>query len=81
MLAGSALCVRCGLPIVAGMFALRLKSGGVRMVSNWVADHNADRSGYNGPAHYRCNARAGAQAGNRKRAGRRRPVVRTWGSW
>ena len=79
---GAARCVRCGGPIVDGKIPLRLKSGGVRLVSNWVPDHNASRTGYLGPAHYRCNARAAAQVGNRSpkrkralRAGFRRPVT------
>lgn len=80
---GAAVCVRCGRSIVDGKIVQRLKSGGVRLVSSWVPDHNASRTGYLGPAHARCNASAAAQVGNRsaKRKGRRRPIVRTWGAW
>jgi hypothetical protein len=44
--AGLAVCVRCGQSIKAG--------------SEWALDHRDDRQGYLGPAHARCNARAGA---------------------
>ena len=51
--AGRAVCCRCRRPIVPG--------------SRWHADHTKDRSGYLGAAHERCNLRAAAIEGARRR--------------
>ena len=46
---GTALCVRCGLPIAPD--------------AEWAADHDdEDRSRYLGPSHKRCNDAAGGRA-------------------
>lgn len=58
--AGRAVCCRCGRPIVPG--------------TAWHADHNDDRSGYLGAAHARCNVRAAAIKGARKRNGGQGPT-------
>ncbi len=55
------LCVRCGLPILAGQA--------------WDLDHRDDRRGYLGPAHARCNRSAGAALGNRARGARKHATV------
>jgi hypothetical protein len=64
--AGLARCCRCGEPIIPG--------------SKWDLDHTEDRGGYLGPAHRRCNRRAGAIKGNMARGARRhrRPTSEAW---
>lgn len=47
---GSALCVRCGRPIIPG--------------TRWHLDHTEDKLGYLGPAHARCNLSAAGKRGN-----------------
>lgn len=78
--AGEAVCVRCGQVIVAGK--IRRRDG--KLVRNWVPDHTGDRTGYLGPAHLRCNARAAARVAAARRRGRRMrsasPPVLPW-SW
>jgi hypothetical protein len=53
VLAGLAVCARCGLPIAPW--------------EAWHLDHADDRRGYVGVSHARCNTSAGARKGNRMR--------------
>lgn len=48
-------CVRCGGRIPAGS-------------RKWDLGHTADRTGYTGPEHVRCNRSEGASRGNKQRA-------------
>lgn len=73
--AGGVVCPHCGGEIVDGKVALRLRAGGVRIVSNWALDHIPGTDQYRGPAHMSCNARDGARRGNASRRARRRPRV------
>jgi hypothetical protein len=61
--AGQAVCVRCGLPIQPG--------------SQWHLDHTEDRTGYLGVSHARCNRKAGAKLGARRRWGTRTAITRS----
>jgi hypothetical protein len=56
---GSLPCCRCGQPIVHG--------------EPWDLDHDDDRQGWRGPAHRRCNRRAGQLASAALRRGRPLP--------
>jgi hypothetical protein len=65
--AGAARCARCGLPIVPG--------------SAWDLDHGADRSGYLGPSHSKCNRVEGARSGAAVTNAARRRNVHYRNSW
>lgn len=57
VMAGDCACAKCGQPIHPGQA--------------WDLGHTADRQGYTGPEHQRCNRSEGASRGNRMR--RRKP--------
>lgn len=63
--AGHATCSRCGHPIWPG--------------AKWDLDHTDDRTGYAGPAHARCNRRAGGRKGARVTNGRKRRRLPVFG--
>jgi hypothetical protein len=58
--AGKATCARCGEPIHPED-------------DDWHLDHNADRNGYLGPSHARCNLAAGAAVVNGRRSAQAQP--------
>lgn len=61
---GEATCSRCQRPIIPGTL--------------WDLDHTADRTGYLGPAHRRCNRSAGGKNGAHIRNRNRRRRALTW---
>ena len=58
--AGSALCVRCGRPIIPA--------------TQWHLDHADDGNGYLGASHAYCNAAAAGRLGRQRQLGR--PAIR-----
>ena len=52
-----------------GQAVCSICAGSIDPREPWDADHTDDRTGYRGPAHMRCNRRAGAVKGNRMRQG------------